>query len=200
MEYMLHAYKASRAMEPIALLAHYVHILTYKADYYRRVDFYESIPPFQAINIGALAAQTVSARVSISAGGASSNFDLPRGEFAQWRWFPLDNMMVRLFNPAGVAKHQLKFLQVGIERSIIYRDPTLISTEFFSWEDERPAFEAMNFSDYALLATRIVAFGYRFHVHEIFKPNTKVVDQELIDKIKAGQIPCTPVQCAGLGA
>jgi len=187
---MLRAFKAAIAMEPIVLLDYYVKIITYpKQEYYRKVDYYESIPPFQAINLGALALQTVSARLSVSAGAANSNFDLQDNEFAQWRWFPLDNFMARLFLPAGVAKEQMKFIQLGVEKSIIYRDPTLVSTEFNSWEDERPAFEAMNFSDYALNATRIIAMGYRFHTEEI--------DKETIDKIKAGQIPCTPVLCTG---
>ncbi len=186
---MLRAYKSSIAMEPIVLQDYYVKIKTYKSEYYRQVEWYQSIPPFQALDLGALAAQTVSARLSISAGQVSSFFDLPDEEFAQWRWFPYDNFMARLFLPAGVAKHQLKFLQLGVEKSIISRDPTLVSTEFNSWEDERPAFEAMNYSDYALTATRIIAFGYQFH--------TVAISPAEIARIKAGQLPCTTVLCAG---
>lgn len=186
---MLRAYKASITMEPIALLDYYVRIKTYKAEHYRQVDYFETLPPFQGINLGALAAQTVSARLSVSAGAVSSNFDLAADEFAQWRWFPMDNFLARLFLPAGVAKHQLKFLQLGIDSNIISRDPTLVSTEFNSWEDERPAFEAMNFSDYALAATRIIAMGYRFH--------TQPIDPATLQGIKSKTIPCTTILCAG---
>jgi len=171
-------------MEPIALLDYYVRIITYKDLYFRKVTFYESIPPFQALDVGALLAQTPSGLTNVQ------NLDLNDGEFGQWRYFPLDNAMIRLFLPRGVAKNQLKWLQVGVERSIIYRDPTLVSTEFYTWQDERPAVQGVNFSDYALGACRIVTFGYRFHTEE--------VTGDTLEKIKRGDIPCTPVQCAGM--
>jgi len=186
---MLRAYKASIAMEPIVALDYYVRIKTYKAVFYRQVDYMETLPPFQALDLGVLAAQTVSARGSISAGAANSLFDLQGDEFGQWRWFPYDIFMARIFLPAGVAKHQLKFLQLGIEHSIIYRDPLLVTTEFNTWQEERPAFEAMNYSDYPLAATRIIAMGYRFHTVELNK--------ETEDKIKDGDLPCTTIVCAG---
>lgn len=181
---MLRAYKAARMMEPIALVDWFVRVQTYKDEYYRKVIYRESIPPFQVLDIGAIVAQTVSARTN------AGNLDLQDDEFGQWRWFPLDNVMVRLFNPAGVAKHQLKFLQVGVEKSIIYRDPTLLSTEFFTWEDERPAFEGMNFSDYNLNACRIIVFGYRFKTEEI-------KDKIILEKVQNKELPVTPVVCAG---
>lgn len=186
---MLRAYKAAIAMEPIVALEYYVLIKTYKAEFYRQVDYLETLPPFQALDLGALAVQTVSARGSISAGAANSLFDLQGNEFGQWRWFPYDIFMARIFLPAGVAKHQLKFLQLGIEHDIIYRDPLLVTTEFNTWEDERPAFEAMNYSDYVLAATRIIVMGYRFH--------TVKLDKDTEDKIKSGAIPCTTILCSG---
>jgi len=186
---MLRAYKAAIAMEPIVALEYYVKIKTYKAEFLRQVDYLETLPPFQALDLGALAAQTVSARGSISAGAANCLFDLQGDEFGQWRWFPYDIFMARIFLPAGVAKHQLKFLQLGIEHDIIYRDPLLVTTEFNTWEDERPAVEAMNYSDYPLLATRIIAMGYRFH--------TVGVDKETQNKIESGALPCTTIVCSG---
>ncbi len=170
MEEMLRAFKAARMMEPVAQVGWFVNIQTYKDQYYRRVSYRESIPPIQILDIGAIAAQTVSARTN------AGNMDLQDDEFGQWRWFPLDNVFVRLFNPAGVSKHQLKLLQTGIEKSIIYRDPTLLSTEFNTWEDERPAFEGMNFSDYALNACRIIIFGYRYKTVEVDKNDYIIIE------------------------
>ena len=158
---MLRAFKAARTMEPIAQVDWYVKIETYKASHFRKVTYRESIPPFQALDIGAIAAQTVSTLTNMG------NLDLDNDEFGQWRFFPLDNVFARINNPAGVSKFQLKTLQVGVEKSIIYRDPTLLSTEFYTWEDERPALEGMNFSDYALNACRFIVFGYRYKTVEI---------------------------------
>jgi len=182
-EEMLRAYKAARMMEPVAQVDYYVEVKTYKEEFLRKVTYREAIPPFQVLDIGAIATQTVSARTP------AGNLDLQDNEFGQWRWFPLDNTMVRLFNPTGVSKFQLKFIQVGVEKSIIYRDPTLLTTEFFTWQSERPSFEGMNFSDYGLNACRILVFGYRFKVEEL--------DKVTIDKLEAGQLPVTPVVCAG---
>ncbi len=167
---MLRAFKAARMMEPIAQVDWYVKIETYKNSHFRKVTYRESIPPFQPLDIGAIAAQTVSAITNMG------NLDLDDDEFGQWRWFPLDNVMARINNPAGVSKFQLKFLQVGVEKSIIYRDPTLLSTEFYTWEDERPAFDGMNFSDYALNACRFIVFGYRYKTVELIKSDFIIIE------------------------
>jgi len=180
----LRAFKASRAMEPIALRGYYVKIITYQQEFFRRVTFYEAIPQFQVVNVGALAAQTQSVKTAVT------NLDLWDNEFGQWRWFPLDNVQVRLFLPSGVGKWQLKNIQVGLDRAIINRDPTLVTTEFFSWEDQRPSVECLNFSDYALLASRIVCFGYRFHTEDL--------DPGVVQQLKQGALPYTPINCAGM--
>ncbi len=195
---MLRAYKASLAMEPIALLDYYVKILTFtRGAYWGKVDFYEAIPPFQWIDFtaiapwgplgvaGAIAAGTTAPKANIT------NLDLEENEFGQWRFFPLDNMMLQLFNPAGVSKWQLKNVQVGIDKNIIYRDPTLVTTEFFSYEDRRPAMTCTNFSGYALIPARVIGWGYRFHVIPI-EPNSQIGRQ-----LASGGQTYTPIQCSG---
>jgi hypothetical protein len=181
---MLRAYKASNWMEPIALLDYYVKIINYQTSVFRKVTFLESIPPFQCLDIGAVAAQTRGAKTP------ATNLDLFDGEFGQFRWFPLDNAQISIYLPTGVAKWQLKNMTVGLDRSIIYRDPSLVSTEFNTWEDERPSFEPVNFTDYALTACRIIAMGYRF----ITDP---VTDPGLLSRLNAGTQAYTPIICAG---
>jgi hypothetical protein len=184
---MLRAYKAADAMEPVVLDDYYVKIKTYSEPkgFFKKVTFYEALPPFQAIDLGVLAAQTAGAKIQIP------NLDVWDEEFGQWRWFPLDNAQISLFIPAGVSKWQLKNLTLGLDKSIIYRDPLLVSTEFFSWEDQRPAMQAINFSDYALAACRIIVMGYRFHCAD--------VDPTALQKLSNGTQPYTPIQCAGMG-
>ena len=183
---MLMAYKASLSMEPIVLLDYYVKIITYQAPggFWRKVTYFEKIPPFQVGDLGPVAAQTLAGKT------AMANFDLWDEEFGQWRWFPLDNAQVSLFNPAGVSKWQLKNLTVALDKGIIYRDPTLASTEFCKWEDQAVSMQPMNFSDYALLACRIVAFGFRFHVD----PVTPAMES----KLSAGAQTFTPIVCAAM--
>jgi hypothetical protein len=183
------AHKAALAMEPIVRQDNFVKIYTYqKEPFFRKVAGYETIPEFQVIDLcttpGALAAQTQGAKQNIT------NMDLNDDEFGQWRFYPIDPAAIRLFVPSGVGKWQLKNLQISITPDIIYRDPTLVSTEFNTWEDERPSMDAQNYSDYALTAVRIMALGYRFQVEE--------VDEATLAKLKNGEIFATPIRCAAL--
>jgi hypothetical protein len=101
-----------------------------------------------------------------------------------------------------------------VTQSIIHRDPILISTEFFSWEDERPSVRPVNFSGYPMNAIRIIALGYRFHTAEpkafyiTEGPNKgKVIANRSqagnfptiteIEALEQGLLPYTPIQCAG---
>ncbi len=208
-DYMRRAFKAANGMEPIALLDDYVKVITQGQILYRKVTFFESIPPFQWIDFCAVPPNgPLAAAAALGAGTPSIkanvvNLDLYDDEFGQWRWFPLDNVQAQLFLPAGVAKWQLKNLQVGLDRAIAYRDPLLITTEFFSWEDLRPAMQVLNFSGYALNAARIVGWGYRFHTTDQFALNADgTIDQanttKILNQLRAGQIASTPVQCSGL--
>ncbi|MDD5700619.1 MAG: hypothetical protein PHU23_01100 [Dehalococcoidales bacterium] len=193
------AFKASLQMEPIARKNSWVHIYAYKKDYYRKVVDYESIPPFQCIDLCnptgagtvALAAQTQGAKNNVT------NLDLKDEEFGQFRWYPIDPAQVRLYLPAGVAKWQLKNMSVGITPDIVFRDPTLVSTEINVWEDERPAMEAMNYADYALNAVRIIAFGYRFDTISIAEEVGEANEAATLEKLQKGDIFSIPVPCAG---
>jgi hypothetical protein len=223
---MLRAYKAAEAMEPIALLNDYVKILSYQAIRYRKVDFFESIPPHQAWDTqaatpnGPLAAAAALAAATTGALSAVTTLDLNDDEFGQWRWFPGDNGEIYLYLPSGVGKFQLKNRQIPLTKSIIYRDPLLVSTEFNTWEDERPSVRPVNFSGYPMFAIRLIFMGFRFHTVEpegffvMAGPNRgKVVASKgeagsspeaglypVIGELAAleqGLLPCTPVQCAG---
>ena len=191
-----HAYKASLAMEPVALDGAYVRIQGYKNILWRRVLWHEVIPPFQCCDMGGIAAQTLRAKFNVV------NLELNDEEFGQWRFFPLDPIELGIYLPAGAAKWQLKNIQVRIDQSIVLRDPILLSTEIFTWEDERPAFEPRNYSDYALVASRVIATGVRFIVGTVEKDNDgdpdDAVKRKVIEaKLVTGQLQWTNIPCAG---
>ena len=209
----LMAYKASLAMEPIARLNYFVHIIANTGDYYRKVSYYEAIPPFQITDLcqntprGPLQTATPLTTGQFSSKLTITQYGLWKGEFGQWRWFPLDDAQIQLFVPAGNSKWSLKNLQVGLARDIIYRDPLLVSTEFNTWEEEWPALQALNFSGYTLNACRIITWGYRFHTDPIVEaPQGQPLGTQTPGgianapfgtqaAIKAGTIPCTNVFC-----
>ncbi len=185
----LYIFKSQIGMlDPVALYNQNVAIHYVKSVYYRKVDFLEAIPPFQCLDFGALAATTPSARTNVT------NLEMADNEFGLFRWYPIDDVQVRLYHPAGIAKWQLRNLQVPVDMQIVVRDPNLVSTEIAIWEDNRPAMEAINGGAVALNAVRIIAMGYRFHTVDLEKS-----DPQLVASIKSGKEPCTHVFCSGRG-
>lgn len=195
-------------MEPIALQDHLVAIHYIKNVYYRRVAFLEGLPPFQAIDLGAIGAATTSARTNMT------RLDLYDEEFGQFRLFPEDNFQVRLFLPRGAARGDMKTIQVPIDPTIVTRNPDLSMTEFFVWEDNRPAVEGVNGNALPLAMARVIAMGYRYGCDQVGKPMTRqekqavgmlkqdaasMSDEELLmEAIKQKMVPCTHVWASGL--
>jgi len=189
----LYIFKAQVGMfDPVALQGHNIAIHYQQSTHYRKVAFLEGIPPFQCVNLGALAALTPSGRINIV------NLEMADNEFGLWRWYPIDDAQIRLYHPAGIAKYQLRNLQVPVDMNILFRDPNLVSTEIAIWEDNRPAAEAINGHAFALGAVRLIAIGYRFHTVNL-EGNGKGADPELVNAIKMGKTPCTDVWCSGRG-
>jgi len=188
----LYIFKAQVGLiDPVALHGQNVCIHYVQATYYRKVDFLESIPAFQCINLGALAALAVSARTNVV------NLEMPDNEFGLFRWYPIDDAQIRLYHPAGIAKWQLRNLQIPVDMNVVNRDPNLVSTEIAVWEDNRPAVEAVNGYAFALNAVRLIAIGYRFHTLDLESGTFE--NKELVKQLKSGAMPCTHIWCSGRG-
>ena len=171
-------------MEPIAQIGQNVAIY-YDHWMYYKVNFIDPVPWFQAINLGALAALA-----STPAPVIAPNLDLNDDEFGQWRWYPLDDAQYRLYVPGATGRYVLKSLTVPVEKSVVNRNPSLSMTEFYTWEDHRPAWTANN-GTIALAQTRIIVGGFRFH-------GQKIEDADIIAGIQAGTIPAAKISAQGL--
>lgn len=184
MGYDLFPHKSGNGgVEPIALIGHNVCVKYSNDNHYRRVIWFEPIPPFQFLDIGAINAGITSNRIQ------AENLQLWRNEFAQIRWYPLDTAQVRLFLPSADGRYNLKNTQVPIDPTIVDRDPCLHLTEFFVWEDRNPAFEAVNYTAVNITTCRLVGMGYRYVTESL--PETD------ISKIKAGTLQCTNIVASG---
>lgn len=171
------------AVEPIALTNENVCVVYGTEYYYRKIAWYESLPPFQFLNMGAIAAQTNSGKVS------AVNLQFQKEEFAQIRWFPLDNAQVRLWLPEADGKYRTSRMIAYVDLNTKVRDPDLHLTEFSIWEDHNPWFEAINGMDYALAQCRLIGMGFRYKAAGL--------DATTIDGIKKGIIPCTYIFASG---
>ena len=184
MGYDLFPHKSGLGLiEPVALIGHNVCVKYANDNHYRKVIWFEPIPPFQLVNIGAILAGAVSARIQ------ATNIQLWRNEFAQFRWYPLDEAQIRLFIPNADGRYNLRNLQIPVDPTIVTRDPCLHLTESYVWEDRNPAFEAVNYGGVALAQCRIEAFGFRFVTEEL--------PREKIDQVKTGQLQCTYIVASG---
>jgi hypothetical protein len=170
-------------MEPVALIGHNVCVKYANDNHYRKVIWFESIAPFQFLNIGAVAAGVTSGRTP------ATTLQFWRNEFGQIRWYPIDTAQIRMFVPNIDGRMNLRNIQVPVDPTIITRDPCLHLTEFFVWEDRNPAFEAINYTAAALTQIRLIGMGFRFVTEEL--PATT------ISKIKAGSEPCVNVVASG---
>jgi len=175
-------------MEPVALINHNVCVLYGSARHYRKVQYFEPIPPFQCLDI-VVATGAVIAAATTAPRMAAPNLDMFDNEFGQYRWYPIDNAQVRLWLPQVDGRYSLRNIQVPVGMEIQDRDPDLHFTEFFVWEDRHPFFEAMNIMDYPLNQCRIIAQGFRYVTEPLAKP--------LITRIEHGEVACTYVVASG---
>lgn len=169
-------------IEPVALIGQNVCVKYANDNHYAKVVWFEPIPPFQALNIGAVAANTTSNRTQ------ATNLQLWRNEFGQYRWFPLEGQW-RLYVPNADGRFNLRNLNVPVDPTIVTRDPCGHLTEMFVWEDRNPAFEAINYTAQAFTQCRMIAYGYRFV--------TETIPAEKVKAIIEGTVPCTYVVASG---
>ncbi len=166
-------------MEPVAQIMQNVAIFWAGNWQYRVVSYLEPIPPFQFLDIGAVAASATSVKT------AAPNLDAFNEEFLQIRWWPLDNAQIRLWLPAANQRYALRNISSIVDPNIVNRDPCLHLTEFFVWQDNDPSFEAVNGMDYALAQCRLIGMGFRF-VTKAMEAVTKL-------NVESGKLPCTYV-------
>lgn len=169
-------------IEPVALIGQNVCVKYANDNHYRKVVWSEPVPHFQALNVGALAANTTSVRTQ------ATNLQVWRNEFLQFRWFPLEGQW-RLYLPNADGRYNLRQLTVPVDPTIVTRDPCGHLTESFVWEDRNPAFEVVNYTGQAFAQTRMIAYGYRFV--------TAALDNAQIKAIEDGKLACTYVVASG---
>ena len=177
----LHIFKVAVGMaDPVALQDHLVAIHYIQSIYYKRVDFLEGIPEFQCVNVGAVLANNQSGRTNIV------NLEMADNEFGIFRFYPMDDGQYQLFH-TGIAKAQLRNIQVPFEMTILANDPNLVSTEIAVWENNRPVVIVVNPNAVALAFARMRALGYRFHTIDpapMSRLERRAVEQVMIDRPK----------------
>lgn len=181
----LYPYKSNLGMmEPVAMIDQYVKLLYSNKWRYLKVTYLEGIPPFQFLDIGAVAAQTVSNKTQ------ATNLEMFDDEFGQFRFYPLDEFQARLWLPQADGRYRLKNTMSIVDQMTPLRDPDLHFTEFFVWQDNSPYLEAINLTDYAQNQCRFVGMGFRY--------KTEPVSANVQAQIQSGSQACVRVVCQGM--
>ncbi len=175
-------------VEPIAMIGDNVALYKGNSWFYFKVTMYEPIPWFQFLNLGAVAANTTNAPVN------ATNLDMFDNEFGQFRWFPIDNAQILRRHP-NITISALKTLQVPVDMNIVDRDPCLHLTEFCTYQDQRPQFQAINGANIALTQCRLIGGGWRFSIDSIEDKKYP----GLIQAIKQKHERVTYIICQGFG-
>lgn len=171
-------------VEPVAQINQNIAVYWGNKWLYRLVIYLEAIPPFQFLNCGQVLLTAIHASPT-----KATNLEVRSNEFAQYRWFPLDNVQVYLWLPTSSGRQSLKNVRVPTDLYILDRDPCLHLTEFFVWQDNVPYFQPLNPMDYTVAQSRLVAMGFRFITEELAA--------DVVGRIKAGTEPCTYVVAQG---
>lgn len=161
--------------------------------YYKRVTAVQPIPWFQFLDIGAIALQVSS--------GSTQALNLAQydGEWAQFRWYPLDYVQVRMWLPQSQGMWTMRNFQGVLDNQIVYRDPCLHLTEFHIWQDNVPWFTALNFPDYAASGCRLMAGGFRYcgvDVAEYDKKNGTTILKDIL----SGKEKCKHIWASGVAS
>ena len=177
-------------MTPIALVGHKVAIWAPPNWTTYRVLFREPLPRSAALlfDVGAVAAGVASAATALANLEMSGN----PPEMAQLRWYPLDDIRVRLSR--GQADIRFKTQNIIAEADLFTEqvDRCLHSTEFVILGEDEPTLTVTNPSDYALAQTRVAFFGYRYILESLKFVSPKV------EEVEKALAPITFVAAGGI--
>jgi len=150
-------------IKPIALVGENVHLMPQNK--YYTVERMETLPPF-IVDFGSLTAGKTKEKERIE------DTEMPKTWLAQYRFKPLDDIEIKVYQPEGKGKYLIKKDEVMVSVNIFIReiDPCLHLTELFQWEDTRLLFTVTNPTKYDLPTSRVLFFGIRYKLKEIPKP------------------------------
>jgi hypothetical protein len=127
-----------------------------------QVAYRNAIPQSHPFVVDASAGLGLVAGGRIQAFNTNNILDLNEGQVAQFRAFVLDDVHVRINQPAATARQALGQLVATFNPFSKLYDPDDALTEFFSFEDVRPILDITNPSGYALVQVRVAFYGYRY--------------------------------------
>lgn len=113
-------------------------------------------------------------------------------EMAQLRFFPLDDIRVRLTRGQSGTRFKSQSITTLVDKFTKMDDPCGHTTEFVVLTTDEPFIQVANPTGYALAISRVAFFGFRFIMDDL------KVKHERADQIEARVSPITFVAAGGI--
>lgn len=113
-------------------------------------------------------------------------------EMTQLRFFPLDDIRVRLTRGQSGTRFKSANITALIDRFTKMDDPCGHTTEFVVLTTDEPFIQVTNPTGYALTISRTIFYGFRFILEDL------KVKHERVDQIEARVTPITFVAAGGI--
>jgi len=144
--------------QPVVKLFENIGVYTTEGKWkYFQVAFIEPLPPSEDLikDFGAIAAGG-----SVSATDVTE-LELYENQIGQYRYFPLDDIMITVTQPRAITRYSIKAKKVRVSMLSEVYDPSLRSTELYVFEDDYPQMAIENNGPIAVTQSRVQFFGYR---------------------------------------
>jgi len=133
---------------------------------YYKVTYIEQLPAIVQ-DFGKIAAGDVLEKKPI---GRNGPLEMPENNLLQFRFFPLDDIEIRVFQPRSTARFETLRAVGWIGRDILQYNPELNLTELFQFEARGLYFDIRNPAREETPTSRIKFFGWRMQVEPIPPP------------------------------
>jgi len=146
-------------IEPVARVGE--NVLTVNRELYSlyKIAYVETLPVSGPLVIDGGA---IGAGVTLAPINTSLVLDMNYGEMSQIRAKVLDDISVSIYQPSGVARHNLKTPVATINAFTALYFPDDEPSELFVYEDQRPVLLIRNPRTVALVMSRVMFYGIRY--------------------------------------
>lgn len=149
-------------IQPVAEVGENLLLVDNAAYHLYQVAYRNSVPPSHPFVAEASAGAGLAAGGRIQAFNTNNILDLNEGQVGQFRAYVLDDVHVRINQPAATARQAVGQLVATFNAFSKLQDPHDALTEFFSFEDVRPILDITNPTGYVLVQVRIAFYGFRY--------------------------------------
>lgn len=139
-----------------------------------QVGFMEQLPPSAPLvrDFGAIGAATATTATQLSAQSLQAQLEMDGYEFAQIRFYPLDDVSVNVYQPQVLNRFVVKNTRARYSRKTLAMDPYQAMTEMAVFQSDFPFFDVLNSRQMTIAMSRIAFYGFRYRINRKINPAT----------------------------